>query len=172
MKTTINIGILVVVSILVLCGTSMAQNPTFNAQGSAIVPHIFTYHYTATNKAISYISLSNITDTVVNCKIVVYDHEGEDVTNRGRVMTGDNTGQWTTIALGTGEFEIPPHGTRMYMLDDSANQRTVFGHALVKWTSNNDKLSKALVGQYRYWGMHGTGSGHGGTSPINNGQPF
>ncbi len=169
MKRLIKLGMLSVAMLVLMCGAAGAQE--FNAQGSAIVPNISTWYKSPTNAAYGYIVISNITPSTVTCQISVLDHEGEDVSSRGTISTGDNLGNWSRIAVGTNTFEIPPYGSRMFSIDNTKQPRSIFGHAVIKWMSTDSKLSKALVGGYRFHGI-GNGLCYDGTTLINSGNPF
>ncbi len=171
MKKTFITALLSLTITLFICGSAFAQQFNFNAQGSAIVPNIATWYMSSNNAAHAHIVLSNITDSTVTCQITVYDHEGNDVSSRGKVFTGDNIGTWTIVSVGTNTFELPPYGSRSFMTDGTKQQRSMFGHAVIKWKSTDPKLSKALVGGYRFHGKEPTGN-FDGTTLINSGTPF
>ncbi|WP_291327442.1 hypothetical protein [Desulfovibrio sp. UCD-KL4C] len=172
MKKSLCITVLTVAITLSIYGVVFAQS-VFNAQGSTVVPNIHSAYVHSHAFANTYLSISNITNTPVNCKITIYDHEGAEITSLGKVLTGNYvSGSGVTVPFIEGVFEIPAYGTRFYVLADTA-AHLIHGHATIKWNSNDPKMSKALIGALKHYGQ--VGSVHAvqsGTSMINNGQPF
>lgn len=147
---------------------------TFIPQGSALVPGILARQQSNGEKEYSYIMLSNITSETVNCRVTVYDHDGNDVTYSSKILNGSssNNGDFDPIASGTGDFTIPPHSSRIFsfwILNSS--KKVMFGHAVVEWNSEDPKTRKALIGVFNRKHI-GTSRAYGGDILINNGQAF
>ncbi|WP_421899370.1 hypothetical protein [Maridesulfovibrio sp.] len=155
--------------ILILCGGASAQE-SFNAQGSTVVTNIWSYHPDSVNWFVPYINVTNITGTDVQCKITIYDHDGNDITHYSKIYSG-GIGNWTIIASGTGEFNLPAHGTRMYSLKPEGTQIYTVGHAVIEWKSNDPLLRKAVIAGITTLRADSKGISTG-ISEINNGQPF
>ncbi|ACS80708.1 hypothetical protein [Maridesulfovibrio salexigens] len=162
--------VLAVAMVLLMSGGAMAQE-SFNAQGSALVPNM-VYSYNDSN-LLKYTSmyLSNITSSDVQCKVTVYDHNGNDVTYLGTVVTGGN-GVETVLSKGSGEFAIPAHSTRCFTLGRDHIKIAVMGYAVVEWKSSDTTLRRALIGGVRTPAKSSSYHGKGGTAYINGGQPF
>ena len=147
---------------------------TFIPQGSALVPGVLARQQSNGEKEYSYIFLTNITSETVNCRVTVYDHDGNDVTYSSKILTGSSShnGDFNPIASGTGEFTIPPHSSRIFSFWILNSSKTVmFGHAVVEWNSDDPKTRKALIGLFNRKHL-GTSRAYGGDILINNGQPF
>ncbi len=157
--------ILAIIVVLMMCGSAMAETD-FNAKGSIIVPNIWTYNTSSSSWVFSYINLSNITGTDVQCKVTVYDNDGNDVTHFSKVYTSGQS-IYTEVSSGTGEFDIPAHASRIYSIKGS---QPISGYAVVEWKSSDPKLRKALLAGmtmlYNYGGVSV------GICELNNGQPF
>ncbi|NDV23667.1 hypothetical protein [Desulfovibrio sp. JC022] len=174
MKKTFITALLSLTITIFICGAAFAENTTFHAQGRTVAPGIFTYFKNSYSYAYTYISISNITSTPVQCKVTIYDHEGNDQTSRGHVYSGEYVnGGWTGVAVSDGIFEIPAYGTRLFTMDDRTQKYSIFGHATIEWKSEDNKMSKALVASMRHYGHAGSaGTTKSGGITINNGQPF
>ncbi len=159
---------LVMAIILIGFETASAQN-NFNAQGSTIVPNIYSCYPRPDYYYIPYFTVTNITSEEVQCKITVYDHAGNDMTQYSKIYTGGSS--WTVISSGTGEFTLPAHSTRMYSLKPEGTSVRTMGHAVIEWKSNDLKLRKALVAGMLLQMSSKAGAGIAITN-INNGQPF
>ncbi|TIH12943.1 hypothetical protein D0S45_16610 [Marinifilum sp. JC120] len=157
--------------VLMMSGGAMAQG--FDAQGSALVPNVvYSYH---TNNYTQYtdIILSNITSSDVQCKVTVYDHNGNDVTSLCKVSTGsDNTGIPVAVVSGAELFDIPAHSSRMVVVGRDHIAKYIIGYAVVEWKSSDTTLRRALIGGVKTPAKSSSYHGKGGTAYINNGQPF
>ena len=156
-------SLLAVIVVLMMCGSALAQTD-FNAKGSIVVPNIWSYKQLPSSWLYTYINVSNITGTDVQCKITVYDNDGTDVTQYSQIYTrGSN--YYTEVSAGTGEFDLPAHATRTYSIKATPS---ISGYAVVEWKSSDPQLRKALVaGMLVLYNNSGVG-----ISEINNGQPF
>ena len=169
MKSLMKACVLSVAMLVLMCGAAGASE-TFCPQGSTLVSvtesYINKYAYSQT-----YLTLTNVTDETVNCKITVYDQDGNDATYASKVFTGSSSQNWVLLSTGTGEFELPPYSSRMYTFSITSTNSLV-GHAVIEWNSNNPKLRKALIGEVWKHKVINTGIANGGNYAINNGQPF
>ncbi len=124
MKKTLFSTFILIAVILLICGSAFAENTTFRAQGRAVAPGIFTYFKNAYSYSYTFIQISNITDSAVECKVTILDHDGMDATSRGTIFSGDYVdGKWTPKPSVNGEFEIPAFGTRTFALMDRSQPR-------------------------------------------------
>lgn len=66
-----------------------------------------------------------------------------DVTSNSTVYSGSNSGAGSTlIASGTGTFDLPVGHTRLVNLNIGLDTGILYGHTVIKCTSNGDKLRK------------------------------
>lgn len=152
---------------LLFCGFAFAEH-CFNAKGSTIVPGLITIQKNGGRTDTTNISLSNITDSAVTCRVTIYDHDGNSIAAEyGNVYSGDSR----TIATGTDTFDIPAHSTRIFQFYKVNSNRDIYGHAIIDWTSANENLRKALVGTARHYYWKGDSTWATSTA-VNNGQPF
>lgn len=146
---------------------------TFIPNGSAIVPGLQS-NYIDLNRYVSEIMIiSNISDNDVQCRVTVYDHDGNDVSTRCNVYTGGalpGTGA-VTVSTGINIFDIPAHSTRAYSFkEDSAPG--MFGYAVIEWMGTDTQQRKALIGSMTTHGKRYSGGVYANKILINNGQPF
>jgi len=160
--------VLSMVVVLMMCGGAMAQE-AYPTQGSALVPNLI-YSYSNSNIWIlPYITITNITNDAVECRIKVYDSEANDLTALGTVEKG-GINNWTVVSSGTGNFEIPAHCTRKFNLRGERAINTV-GYAEIEWGSNDPKARKALIGGVMIYSKDGVNL-TGSNFLINHGDPF
>ncbi|WP_291325153.1 hypothetical protein [Desulfovibrio sp. UCD-KL4C] len=166
MKSLMKACVLSMAMLVLMCGIAGAAD--FNAQGSAIVPHMRScMTYNPTNSTSTGMYLSNITDKNINCKISVYDQNGNDISSYGYVMTViPNSTGYQYVASGSQAFDIAAHSSCYFKYSGTFNART-FGYAVVKWNSSDALMTKALVGAVEY-----SSEMSGGNVYINNGHPF
>ncbi len=163
------LGMLSVAMLVLMCGAAGAEE--FHAKASVIVPNLVHQYAGPSYFTVPFINLTNITDKTISCRVTMYDHDANDVTNLGKVYTGG--ANWTLISSGTGNFEIPAHATRMFSLSQTAPLRAITGHAVIEWTSDDPLLRKALVGGVWMYRMDGGGVGQSiGYFLVNHGDPF
>lgn len=155
--------------ILIYCGSAAAQD-CFNAQGKALVPDFTWYYVSSGSNETPHLTVTNITGVPVRCKITLYDDQGNDISNYGRVCAGGTT-NWTTVATNTGEFELPAHSSRFFYATTSGAQKCIVGYAVIQWTSDDPMLQNALIA-----GGHmirsDVAARAGGKFFVNNGKPF
>ncbi|WP_432736697.1 hypothetical protein [Maridesulfovibrio sp. FT414] len=159
--------VLAMAMVLMMSGGAMAQS-SFYPQGSALMSNLIIYYASPVSWTLPYITLTNITDSNVRCKVNIYDSEGSSITHLSRVVKGG--ANWVQIALGTSDFDIPAHSSRMFYLTTNSVFHTI-GYAEIEWQSDDPKARKALIGgvmQHRCDGSSYTNT----TDLINNGQPF
>ncbi|WP_320173442.1 hypothetical protein [Maridesulfovibrio sp.] len=170
MMKLIRAGIMSAVMVVMMCGGVFAQG-TFVPQGSAIVPGVESGFISSKSNWATYMALTNITNDVVVCRVLVYDQNGNDVTYHTKVMTGSTSSGWVVIASGSSDFEIPAHSTRKFVLQTLGSKEVIIGHATIQWSSNDPLPHNALIGAARTAGY--VDSKIFATNiPINNGQPF
>ena len=168
MKSLMKGCVLSVAMLILMCGVAGADD--FNAKGSALVPNL---QYCNNGRGANYyssINITNITGNDVQCRVTMYDHDGLDITSLGQVYTGGGSA-WTLLSEGTGDFEIPAHSTRFYLLAKAGIIKNITGYAVIEWKSDDPLLRKALIGGTRLWASSTAGQ-RGGNFLINNGQPF
>ncbi len=168
MKSLMKGCVLSVAMLILMCGVAGAAE--FNAQGGVIVPGLEFVHSGSyiTNTSLN---LTNITDKVVRCRVTFYDHDGNDISSRGKVYTGSSTNNAVLLAAGTGEYDIPAHSTRVFQLDNALQGEWLYCHAEVQWCSSDSKPHKALIGSVKNSGNRSDGI-FTSNFLINNGQPF
>ncbi len=171
MKSLMKGYVLSVAMLILMCGVAGAAN--FNAQGSAIVPHVKgLMSYISTNSTYTAMYLSNVTNQNIECKIDVYDQNGNDVSSYGYILNPiPNNSGYQYVASGSSVFSIAAHSSRYFKYSGGGYSTRTFGYAVVKWNSNDPLMTKALVGAVEY--RSGSNSSmSGGNVYINNGQPF
>ncbi|WP_432736695.1 hypothetical protein [Maridesulfovibrio sp. FT414] len=164
--------VLAMAMVLMMSGGAMADD--FAAQGIVLLPGLTAGYTGPSSSWYNIISLSNITDKEVTCKITVYDHDGNDVTNHGQVYTGSyGITSRKLLSSGVGDFAIPPRSTRLFLFGIvNTGLKTIDGHGVLKWKSTDTDLRRALIGSIRQIRIFGAGSGSNTNVLINNGQPF
>ncbi len=167
MKRLINF-VVALVMVLMMCVVAMAQSD-FIPKGVALVPNIRAHHNSQTNWGITDVNVTNITGQTVQCRVTIYDHEGNDISTSTTLKNGGPSG---IVTLGSGDspFSIPAHGTRCVRL--SLGSGRMFGHAVVEWVSDDSKLYKALIAGTAYFRQDSTNLTSSSSSLVNNGQPF
>jgi len=167
MKRLMSVVLSMVVVLMMCCG-AMAQE-CFNAQGSIVVPCIYSTYISASDWTAPHMVISNITDKEVQCKVKVFDQDGIDVTYLGYVFSGGEP--LNVISSGIGDFDIPAYSTRVYAFNRDGGKKRVAGYATIEWKSDDTKLRNALVGGvFRARGFASSRSDS--ERLINNGQPF
>lgn len=160
-----------VVMVAMLVTVAVAEVQTgFNAQGSALVPGLMARHRNANYYIQSNLIISNITDSAVTCRVMVFDHDGNDISSYCYVTTGDNSTEFKKISTGVNSFEIPAHSTRGFYFFKANMQKSVLGHAVIEWTSDNKRLRKALIASSGLDAI--AGQYYSNRAFVNNGQPF
>ncbi len=172
MKNLMKACVLSVTMLVLMCGVAGADD--FHPQGTLIVPNMVYIWQSSYGYTYQWIVLTNITNESVECRVRFYDHNGQDRTSLGNVLTGTPSGNglWETVAMNSGDFEIPAHNTRMFALAKSGTRNAIIGHALIEWQSNDPLLRKALVGGLQTQQQNGLESIGRSSSFLNNGQPF
>ncbi|WP_291329918.1 hypothetical protein [Desulfovibrio sp. UCD-KL4C] len=170
MKSLMKACVLSMAMLMLMCGAAGADE--FKAQGSALVAGIDHRYVSVLDFYATSLRLSNITGEPVQCKVTVFNHNGEDITSYGHVLTGGSS-DLQVILGGTGTFDIPPYSSRIYELKSSTLKQSVTGYAIVEWTSDNSKLRKALIGVITRLRVRPADASTSQTErDINNGQPF
>ncbi len=160
--------VLSMVVVLMMCGGAMAEE--FNAQGSCLIPHINAYRSEVCE--VTRFFVSNITNAPVQCKIDLYDQNGNDVSQYGGIyIVGNTDSSWQFVTTGDNSFEIPAHSTRVMEFTMGGVPNRIVGYGSIKWKSTDSYKQKALVGSLRYTSQSLTQT-YGGDVFINNGNPF
>lgn len=172
MKRLIQLSLMSIVTVIFMCGIAFAETD-FYPNGSILIPSIEFSHFPANQNIFvnTAIIVTNITDKTVKCRIGLYDQDGEDFTTFAQVYTGSYTQNHVLISTGTGDFELPPHATRMVGPNDSSTPVQIIGHAILEWSCDDPKIRKALIAGIRYLRKY-PGSEGLAVTYINNGQPF
>ncbi|WP_147820132.1 hypothetical protein [Salidesulfovibrio onnuriiensis] len=163
---------LATVALLMLMSANVLAQECFNTKGSALVPSMYTYYISNTNWRTSLLHISNITDSEVTCRVIVYDGNGNDVSSYSKLLK-DSFGAGTNgevIATGVSTFIIPAQATRVFSFHYDNLNKFVMGHAVIEWTSENKTLRQALIAGFRSRAK--SGNNFEAQFPVNNGQPF
>ena len=117
--------VLVMAMVMMMCGGAMAQSE-FIPKGSAIVPNITAERNTPSWTS-SHINITNITNSSIQCKVTVYDHDGNE-TGDLNLYSGSATG---VLHIGpiVAPFAIPAHGSRVVSFTVTENYY-VQGHEI------------------------------------------
>ncbi|TIH07878.1 hypothetical protein D0S45_20480 [Marinifilum sp. JC120] len=170
MMKLIRAGLMSAVMVVLMCSGVFAQG-TFIPQGSAVVPGVESAYFKPSERWISTLQITNLTNEEIDCKVTIYNYDGSDVTHKGEVCRGSSSSSAVIISTGTGLFSIPAHGTRFYRLRATNYKEIINGHAVVQWSSTDPKIHKALMGTMRIEGIVDTTTIMSHIT-INNGQPF
>ncbi|WP_419778868.1 hypothetical protein [Maridesulfovibrio sp.] len=164
---------LVAAMLCFITGSAFAQCTScdFNAQGSALIPHIKGYRTGGSGSFYTRLHLSNITDCSIQCKITLYDQNGADASNLGSYYTVASNNTWQWAGDGGTALTLPPHSTVIFEFTKDAIPDKIIGYGNIKWNSSNGKLQKAMLGSARY-NETATSMAMGGTVYLNNGEPF
>lgn len=169
-KTTMSF--VISVALVVLTVMSGAAVETFTPQGSTIVPTVMGRYTSVTSRVITQIHVTNITNDAVTCKITVFDHDGNDVTQYSKVYSGSNDpDNLVLLSSGTGTIELPANSARLLSFGIPSMPLNVIGHAVIEWSSADGKARKALMGTVYTYSQYGS-VGSYSQYVINNGQPF
>lgn len=156
--------------ILSLCSVSSAT--AFETRGSALMPCVDVRYNGPSSIHSTYISVTNITGSEIDCRVKFRDHAGDDVTSYCTVLSGNSSGIGAvTISTGTGLFTLPAGETRLVRLAIGNTSRYIIGHATIEWSSVDPNLRKAIVAHgYRFTVYNNRGAE--AAIPVNNGLPF
>jgi hypothetical protein len=118
--------------------------------------------------------ITNITDDSIQCRITIYDHNGNKTPTLGQVYTGSESVAWNVLESGVEQFEIPPNATRRFVYSKRKQGAvgSLYGKAIIEWSSDNLKCRKALIVKSITIGMSGQGNCYSSAVLLNNGQPF
>ncbi|TIH06212.1 hypothetical protein D0S45_20760, partial [Marinifilum sp. JC120] len=147
MMKLIRAGLMSAVMVVLMCSGVFAQG-TFVPQGGITVPFMTFWD---NNKKFyrTNIFLSNITGSDLKCKVTPYDHDGYEVPQYLIVLSGNNSGSSTHISAGVEEFDIPAHSTRVVTVRVTNAKKTIYGYALIEWSSEDAVARRALIGDVR-----------------------
>lgn len=156
--------------LLSLCSVSSAA--AFETRGSALVPCVDARYNGSSSIHSTYISVTNITGSEIDCRVTFRDHAGDDVTSYCSVLSGNSSGNSAvTISTGTGMFTLPAGETRLVRLAIGNRNRYIIGQATIEWASQDSNLRKAIVAHgYRFTVYNNRGAE--AAIPVNNGLPF
>ncbi len=155
---------------LLMCSSVFAMGQEcFNAKGSLLVANVHGSSFASNSNHNTALTVSNITNKAVTCRVTVYDQNGDDISSKGNAYTTGNNANLIKVSAG-GTFEIPANSTRIYVIKNSNTTRFA-GYGVIEWTSDDAKLRKALIaGMYTFF-VGGSEKFTWG-SQLNNGQPF
>ncbi|WP_432736561.1 hypothetical protein [Maridesulfovibrio sp. FT414] len=172
MLKLIRTGLTTIILVALIYSVSFAQS-SFYPQGSTITP-IWTYYTNPTLYIDNNFIVTNITDDTIECRITVYDQNGNIAPAFGQVYTGSDTNPWILISSATNQFELPPNSSRIFIYSKrlQGNTGAVIGRAVIEWSSDNTKTRKALMGKVIGIEMCGTNGVRSNAILLNNGQPF
>ncbi len=151
----------------------MSTTPTpFKARGSALVPGLKYWYVSGSSFLYTQLYISSITNTMVDCKVTVFDHEGNDVSTDCVILTGNNSGANTVVvSTGTGEFSLAAGATNQVRIRAAQAGTFIFGHAVIEWSSEDTKIRQALIATAdRQKELNGRA--YASMIPINGGLPF
>ncbi|SME97459.1 hypothetical protein [Desulfovibrio gilichinskyi] len=168
MKSLMKACVLSVAMLVLMCGAAGAVD-NFNAQGSALVPSILYYYENPDKLNYPYIILTNITGNTVQCRVVIYDGDGNNLTAFSQLIKGGVN--WTST-YGISDFEIPAHSSRMFALNKANAMIHTIGYAVIEWKSDDPQLRKALIGGVQLHRKDGPALITNSHFLINNGDPF
>ncbi len=158
MKRLIKLSMLSVAMLVLMCGAAGAQD--FQVRGSAIVPNLLYQFWSTTQYVNSEILITNITNVPVKCRVLIYDHSGNDISSFGQILTGGN-GNWALVSTSAANFEIPANGSRIFSLANTYPLKSIIAHAIIEWSSDDTKLRKALMaGVWTFLEVNGRGHGN------------
>ncbi len=170
MKNLMKACVLSVAMLVLMCGVAGADN--FYPQGSTLVPNLVFQQHDGSNFFNQYMTITNITDKPVKCRVSVYNHDGLDITSLGKYYTGSSPSSYgTVISSGSGDIDIPAHSTRLFALDGANTTFVIYGYAVIEWNSSDPQMRKALIAGR--WSLRVSNGQHScGQFSINNDQPF
>ncbi len=158
--------------VTMIVGTA-ASASAFEARGSAVITGVAgRVGSSSTYYDFTEVNVTNIAGSAVTVRVKVYDHDGTDVTQYCTVYTGDSSRpSIVTIATGTGTFELQPAATRKVLFQLAVTNKNIFGHAVIEWSSTDEKLRKAIIAHARREKRHGDVA-HTTSLSVDNGQAF
>ena len=156
-------------SVLIFATLASAQS-TFVPNGSALIPGMSAKGLSSTNYDTCHLFISNISDNAVQCRVTVFDHDGNDVSHYCRLYTG-GASEFTLLSTGVSTFEIPAHSTRDYDLYDST-MPAILGYGIIEWEGIDKYQRKSLIAATMVYGRRTADAYFSSKFPINNGQPF
>lgn len=169
-KRILTVAFCAVVMVLGVLPTSSFADST----GGAVMPGVLAYWSSSTTYALSSVHLTNISGAEVSVEVKWYDYAGNNSTSYCNVYSGSLTSSADAlIASGTGSFTLPAGATRYVKFYAPNVNKSFNGHAVIKWSSTNDNIRKALIGVGRGISISVSGSRqHAFMLPVNNNEPF
>lgn len=160
----------VVLMFVFVSGNAFAQND-FSAQGSTAVTGLYYFWSSNNHFATPAIYLTNLSSVPVQCRVVYYDHDGNELTYHAATFTSGVSGG-RQIASGS-DFEIPPKGTRVNALKMPSSKIYAYSYAVVQWKSEQDpQLRNALIGGVEITRFNRSVGVAQPKFNLNNGAPF
>ncbi len=157
---------------LIMCGSAFAT-ANFEARGSAVATGFLSTSSSTTYKEMTTMMVSNISGVDVDCKVTIYDSNGNDISSIIDVYK-DNTSSTSAILVSSGSvpFTIPAGATRKVNTWKPNMNKQLFGHILIEWSTEDGNVRKALIAEGRLVSTNGSGPAYSSTLNINSGQPF
>ncbi len=157
---------------LIMC-TSAFASTTFETRGSAIATGIIAISSSTSYQIKPTMLLSNISGVDVECRVTVFDQDGNNVSSINDVYSGNSSGtNAVLVSTGAAAFTIPAGATRNINMWDSNMNKQIIGHALIEWSSADGNVRKALIGGGRVITTNGGYSSYSTTFSVNGGMPF
>ena len=158
---------------LVMAVALMTSNSLANSSGSAIMPGIVSVWGSSTSYLFTTAYITNISGSDVTCEITWYDQDGNDVSHYCEVYTGNQSGSGNVLVTTGGTFTLPAGATRFVHFYSRNQLITLYGHAVIKWTSTNPSLRQALIATARGYGNSTNHNTQNAWSiSINDNKPF
>lgn len=133
------------IAVGVLLSSSVYAN-AFEAKGSAIVGGVYADYHGSTKFFKTFLYITNVTGSDVDCRVTIYDHSGDDVTSDCCTIFTGSSSSASVVTIGSGAdiFSLPAGASRMVRVAVT-NARCIIGHAVVEWSSEDRHVKKALV---------------------------
>ena len=138
-----------------------------------MLPCLHTFSESNTKYEVTHVTISNISNTSVQCRVTMYDHDGNDVSTLCTVSTGGGISGARRLTLSTGvnTFEIPAHSTRTYSFWDE-NMPGTIGYGVIEWSSTDTQQRKSLIAGVFSYGKRYTEGFYATKYLVNHGEPF
>lgn len=146
---------------------------TFETRGSAVATAIQPISSSTTYAVKPSIFLTNISGADIECRVKMYDHNGNDVSSIIKILTGNDSGTGSVdVAYGSDVFSMPAGSSRLVSLWTSNMNKRIIGHAVIEWGSEDPNVRKALLAEGRRITTNGTGPAYACSVQVNGGMPF
>ena len=159
--------------LIAITATPAIASGSFNADGKAVVTGIRSRYTSSTANYHTTLMISNTTSCDIECKITLYDQDGNDATSTLLSISKANlSGSPGAVPITSsyGEFTLPAHSTYNAIFQLTTTHR-IEGYATIEWRCDTDDIQKALLATSRTIFKTGT-SYYCGESQINSEQLF